>query len=412
MLTVNHKQCTGCGSCIEACPQLAVVTVRDKYKFIYPSVNAEQCISCGKCVDACPLHHSDSPPPLSPDVRYYAAKALDKALLRDSHAGGIFPLLARAVLSRGGVVYGCAFDEVRHPRHIRVEQPDDIAKLQGLKPVQSDTSGIFRRVRCDLEAGRTVLFSGTPCQCDGLRRFLGADGDVSRLILVDMLCGGVTSEGIFHRYVRWLEEKIGGSVRSLRFENKPAFGHSPGLRIIFRRGKFRYLLSVPAAWDMLYAMYRKGCISRRACGDCRYAVPARVGDITLGRFERIRRAHPDFPYDNGVSLVITSTPKGAGLLAQIAPQLMLEESDLERAAVNRRLVTPIPTHPHRAMLLSDIYRHGFSKAAEKFGSPGLTDAFTSLITSALPDGAVIRCDRLARRIRAKLAKKAPSDSLS
>ena len=403
MLTVNHKHCTGCGSCIEACPQLAVVKIRDKYKFIYPSIDKEQCTFCGKCVEVCPLDKPVASP--SPDfvTTFYAAKAQDKQTLLDSHAGGIFPLLAKAVLDEGGVVYGCAFDENRHPRHLRIDNPADLVGLQGLKPVQSDTDGIYTQVKQDVESGTTVLFSGTPCQCDGLRHFLGRN--YPRLLVVDMLCSGVTSEGIFNRYVNWLEGKLGGKIRDLRFENKRAFGHSRSMRVLFRRGKFRYLLSLPAAWDSLYTMHREGYLHRRSCGVCRYASPVRVGDISLGHFEQIRRAHPDFPYDNGASLVVISSAKGAEWFGKIAGQIDCEESDFARASANRRLTAPLRENKHRAELLTEIYRHGFVKAADRFGKPGFLTAASALIRSAMPDRAVIGFDKAVRQCKAFVSQR-------
>lgn len=391
MLTVDHKHCTGCGSCIEACPQLAVVKIRDKYKFIYPSVEHDLCTQCGRCLEVCPL---DKPlkaacPAFAP--RYYAAKSREKAELTDSHAGGIFTLLAKAVIQGGGIVYGCAFDENRHPHHIRADSLRELPMLRGLKPVQSDTDGLYAAVRADAENGRTVLFSGTPCQCDGLRRFLGREYD--NLILVDMLCSGVTSEGIFHRYFHWLEGKLGGKISDIRFENKRAFGHSRGMRVIYRRGKFRYLLSYPAELDLLYSMSKNGYINRRSCGTCQYASPVRVGDISLGRFEKIRSAHPNFAYDNGVSLVIVSSDKGMALFEQIHDKIDCESSDFERAAANRLLTSPTPQNKNRSKLLTDIYRSGFAKAADNYGRTGFLTSAAVFLKSAFPDKAVILFDQ-------------------
>lgn len=406
MLTVNHKHCTGCGSCIEACPQLAVVTVRDKYKFIYPSVDNELCTRCGKCIEVCPL---DKPLPTIDSAfaaTYYIAKARDKDVLLDSHAGGVFSLLGKAVIAEGGVVYGCAFDENRHPRHIRADSLQRLKTLRGLKPVQSDTSGIYAAVKADAESGIPVLFSGTPCQCGGLRGYLGQEYD--NLILVDMLCGGVTSEGIFNRYFYWLEQRLGGKIADLRFENKRAFGRSRGIRVIYRRGKFRYLLSFPAAWDRLYAMSRDGYLNRRSCGSCPYASPVRVGDISLGRFENARRAHPNFPYDNGASLVVISSTKGAALWDKLSERVICEPSDFARAAANRRLTAPPRENKNRAKLLSDIYRSGFAKAADNYGRPAPLASAGALLKSAFPDKAVIGFDRAMRETKKFVAEHIPT----
>lgn len=360
------------------------------------------CADCGACEAACPLgkplerYRTDFEP------RYYAAKAASAGARTDSHAGGVFFVLARQVIARGGTVYGCAFDDNRHPHHIRADSLDALEKMRGLKPVQSDTDGIFAAVREDLEGGRTVLFSGTPCQCDGLREYLGVD--YPNLFTVDMLCSGVTSEGVFHRYVYWQEQRLGGRLTDLRFENKRAFGHSPGMRVVFKRGRFRYLLSYPAQLDALMAMCQSGAIHRRACGECPYACAQRVGDLSLGRFVNIRRAHPDFPYDGGASLVIVSTAKGAQLFDDAAGEMVTQPSDFARASANRRLVAPIRQSRYRKKLLSDIFREGFGAAAEKFGRVGLLGAAVIFIRCLIPDRAVICFDRVVRRMRGALGR--------
>lgn len=105
---------------------------------------------------------------------------------KESTSGGIFIPLAKSTLEKGGVVFGCTYDENLVARHIAVEKEADLHKLQGSKYVQSDLSGIYSRVKSELKDGRNVLFSGTGCQVAGLRSFLGKDFD--NLITVDIVC--------------------------------------------------------------------------------------------------------------------------------------------------------------------------------------------------------------------------------
>lgn len=399
MLKIDHKHCTSCGACVEACPQLAVVKIRDRYKFIYPSIDPQRCNDCGRCEKVCPLcGQPDAPSVEARNVfapLYYAAKAKERSILADSHAGGIFYLLGKYVIAQGGVVYGCAFDENFHPRHVRASSVAELTKMKGVKPVQSDTDGIYSSVLSDLKNGITVLFSGTPCQCDGLRHFLGENH--INLILVDMLCGGVTSEGVFHRYLHWREQRLGGKIRDIRFENKRAFGHNEGTRVIFKRGKWRFLLSAPAPLDYLIRMQKSGAVLRRSCGCCSYARSKRVGDISLGHFVNIRQAHPDFPYNGGVSLVIVSTLHGKALLDEVADEIYLETSDLLRASYNRRLIVPVRQSRYRKKWLDEIFSHDFGTAAEAFGAPGLLSCMEIWYRWLLPDRIAIEIDKAVRR---------------
>lgn len=47
---VNRELCTGCGSCVEACPVEAIHLENDK-----AVIDEEACTECGACVAECPV---------------------------------------------------------------------------------------------------------------------------------------------------------------------------------------------------------------------------------------------------------------------------------------------------------------------------------------------------------------------
>ncbi len=47
---VDAEKCTGCESCIDACPSEAVKMEEDK-----AAIDADTCVDCGVCVDECPV---------------------------------------------------------------------------------------------------------------------------------------------------------------------------------------------------------------------------------------------------------------------------------------------------------------------------------------------------------------------
>ena len=192
----ERGSCTGCGACASGCPKGAIHMLPDREGFLYPTVT-DACIQCGHCAHICPVRKQREP---RPEPAVFAAWNPDAAVRQASTAGGVFPLLAEYILDEGGVVFGAALDEELQVWHIAVKDKAELPRLQGAKPVQSDLGDSFRRVRHYLDQGRRVLFSGTPCQVDGLYHFLGEHPE--RLLTCDVVCSGVSSPGVWSQLVR------------------------------------------------------------------------------------------------------------------------------------------------------------------------------------------------------------------
>ena len=134
-----------------------------------------------------------------------AATVTDREICLKSASGGIFASLSvkKIFAKRGGRVYGCAFtykDGVLYPEHVRVQSENDLTRLQGSKYVQSKMGSIYKNVKEDLEEGRVVLFSGTPCQIDALNSYL-KNREKNNLFTVDIICHGTPSAKLFAEYL-------------------------------------------------------------------------------------------------------------------------------------------------------------------------------------------------------------------
>ena len=108
-------------------------------------------------------------------------------------------MIALRVLQRGGVVFGAAFDQDFFVKHIMVDKVENLDQLKGSKYVQSRIGNAYIQVKECLENDKYVLFSGTPCQVGGLRKFLGKEYE--NLLTVDLICHGVPSPGILKNYL-------------------------------------------------------------------------------------------------------------------------------------------------------------------------------------------------------------------
>ena len=104
---LKSKKCSACTACAEACPVNAISMIKDEEGFSYPTVDMEKCIDCGKCDKVCP---SITPPGFNNEPDVYALQNKNSEVLRKSQSGGAFFAIAEEIFSRGGVVYGAAFD--------------------------------------------------------------------------------------------------------------------------------------------------------------------------------------------------------------------------------------------------------------------------------------------------------------
>lgn len=198
MIEVVRKQdCCGCTACKSVCPRQCITMEEDSEGFLYPIVDRSKCVDCHLCEKVCPMSNvRDERRPLS----IYAFKHNSDEVRMRSSSGGMFSLLAEHVLSRGGVVFGAAFDEEWEVAHKYIESAEELDGLRRSKYVQSRMGESYSHVLNFLKAGRLVLFAGTPCQIAGLLRYVRKD--YANLLTMDFVCHSVPSPKVWRKYLK------------------------------------------------------------------------------------------------------------------------------------------------------------------------------------------------------------------
>lgn len=321
MIQIRDKQnCAGCTACMAACPQNAISMVEDEQGFLYPIVDEEKCINCDICNLSCPMLKTYSS---LNEYSAYAVKHKDICVLNDSTSGGIFTAVSDYILDQGGVVYGAALDNEMVVRHIRGISPKERNRMRGSKYVQSDLGNTLEQVRNDLSAGKTVLFTGTPCQVAGLKSYLKKEYD--NLICMDLVCYGVANPRVFRDHIYLLSKKLHTIIKGYSFRPKK-WGWHANRALVF--GDHKVFHSTPYT-DLWSQLYYSRIVTRPSCNKCPYSNLYRNGDISIGDCQGIDKVLPNFGSYNGVSLAIVNTQKGRAVFDAISNAVVYEQLNIE-----------------------------------------------------------------------------------
>lgn len=311
----TKSACFGCGACQAACAAEAISMKWDSEGFAYPVVDSERCVNCGRCEEVCPAKH----PFVPMDGQAYAVRCNDLHVVQKSTSGGAFTLMAEQILQNGGLVCGAVFDQQLRVCHVL---SDEIAPMRKAKYVQSDLTGVYGEIDRALTAGRQVLFSGTPCQCDGIRRYFGSR---EGLILAALVCRGVQSPGLWKEYLSYLGAESTVDAYCFRDKRLKNDGHTVSYTVNGQE------TAVSMGKDPFSRLYMKCVTLRPSCYRCPYTHWELPFDLTIGDYWGIENFRPELADGVGTSLVIARTDAGRALVESLRGNALVIESPREPA---------------------------------------------------------------------------------
>ena len=348
----DENQCTGCGGCAEICPENAIAMTKNSQGFFFPEVNGGKCTLCGECLNQCvsenPVYEKSAQP------ECYAVMADDK-IRNVSSSGGMFSVAAEYILEKGGYVCGAAFSDDFSVEHIIIDNKEDISKLREAKYIQSDVKDVYRQIKTLLDDGKTVLFTGVPCQVAALNLYLGKDYE--NLYTMDIVCSGVTSRKVFEKYHK---DVLGAKkITDLHFTDKKKFGWSSCINAVFEDGT-KYSSSKQS--DSYMTAFTNSLSKNIACADCKANAIPRQSDITTGDFWGISRTDMSMNDKKGTSIVLVNSPKGAVLFDELKPFMRKWKSEpLDHAVKNNRAITrPVSLHKNHKAFFENLNQLDFS----------------------------------------------------
>lgn len=323
----DQSRCCGCGACAQRCPRSCIKLEEDQQGFLYPIVDLQQCVDCHLCEQVCPcLNESVS----QDHIGCYAALNEDEQIRLESSSGGVFTVLAQNVIASSGVVFGAKFDEDWRVVHAVADCVEDLTAFRGSKYVQSVTGDCFAKAEQFIKQGREVLFSGTPCQIAGLKRYLGHNDE--KLIAVQVVCHGAPSPKVWKEYLRHQMKK--GTVSAISFRDKITGWRDYSVRIghSVRRHDD----------DDFMGCFLENYSLRPSCFNCPSKGGLSGADLVLGDLWGAQAIAPSLDDNQGTSVVIVNTEKGMNVLKRSGVSKLLAVEYAQVVSHNPAIIQSSP----------------------------------------------------------------------
>lgn len=360
MIQITQKHdCCGCHACAQICPRSCITMQPDAEGFLYPVVDKGACISCGLCEKVCPIIHSKEIPKETPTA--YAVQNTDKHIRDISSSGGFFSVLAEYVLAQNGTVYGAVMEQ-QFVKHVRVTDLSGLNALRGSKYVQSNIGQTFLEARQDLKDQKLVLFSGTPCQIEGLLRFLVRE--YPNLICMDFICHGVPSPTVWKQYVSYREKNANANMVNAFFRRKHFGWKCFTMQFDFDNGTEEVHMHND---DLYMHAFLHDLSLRPSCYQCRFKKSYRVSDFTVADFWGINKISPKMNDDRGTSLVILHSGKAKTVFAEIRNNLICQEVDFHESIKGNYVMTQSPKKPQtRDPFMQQVHQEPFDVVVDRY----------------------------------------------
>ena len=359
---LNKSQCCGCAACQQVCPKGCITMKPDEEGFLYPKVDKAACVDCHLCEKVCPILNVE--PAVERPQEGYIVQHRDEQVLRQSTSGGAFSAIASWVIEHGGVVFGAAYDADFVIHHTWVEQVEELRRFRNSKYAQSEIRNSFKEAKAFLDKGRMVLFSGTPCQLEGLLKFLRKKYE--NLLTVDVVCRACPSPLVFKKYLEMQKNKFGSTFSNVMFRDKH-YGYAYSSMSIETDEGLQYHEGIDT--DPYLRAFFSEISVRPSCVDCKFRKRYRETDFTIWDCFDIAEYSKELNNDKGATKVLAHTDKAKALMPKMKDIMTIVTANpkrmLKMEGANEIDIT-LTVHPLRQKFFEDINNMPPQEAFEKY----------------------------------------------
>lgn len=300
----------GCGACVYACPNEAILLVDIVDVGIRPRIDETKCQKCGKCLNICPGIGMEHQPSFSrnviaglrqawgPILELWEGYASDPEIRFKSSSGGIATALAFYCIEKENVagVLHIAADHANPLKNRTVfsKNRDDLLKACGSRYAPASPCDGFKWIE---KADGKCVFIGKPCDVVALRKAQAINSVLNDKIAVaiSIFCAGTpTSDGTLG-----VIENLGVKADQISKFRYRGCGW-PGMTTILDKNGQAYEMMYEESWGKILSKH--GQVRCRLCPDS----TGEFADISCGD-PWYRKIEPD---DIGRSLVLVRSKKG------------------------------------------------------------------------------------------------------
>lgn len=358
----EKEKCYGCEACSQVCARKAIEMKEDNEGFRYPYVDLNKCIGCGVCKNVCPANYL--PEKHKEDKYIFGGYHNNVDVKAQSTSGGFFSAICSAFADEERYVIFGAEAKGLYVFHSYVNDIAEIDKFRGSKYSQSQVGDSYIKVVEFLNLGYKVLFSGTPCQIAGLRKYIDIKQCMYKenLLLVEVVCEGVPSPLFVRKFEEHVEKRYDGKIIEYDYRNKDMksfrnIGRGKWDFEVLRIELDNHKIIKKDRWiNPFWSVWLQHLMSRPSCYRCGLAMPERVADITLGDLWGVHIFCPELYGNNaGASLAICNTFKGKAVFDKAKRMLYGHELVFEDVVKYQGpLRRPLPTNDKRLACMEDL----------------------------------------------------------
>ncbi len=341
---------------------------------LHPVINSDLCIGCGLCEKKCPELNNDKliRNPL-PDV--YCCWLKDSNARKNSTSGGVGYAIACAIIEKGGHVWGAAYSKNLEPQYIEANTLDELSPIQKTKYVQCALNDSFKRIKSELDSGELVLFTGTGCHVKGLKSYLGRPYE--NLITVDLVCHGVPGQGIFRKYIEFLETRYNDKILSFDFRPKRVSDGQEMAYCSIANFKKIGTTKIEQFENSYFWGFQHNLFLRECCHNCQSNGRERYADITIADFWGLGKLKPFKKWEErtlGISMISLNSEKGKRLFNTLSDKLEYEQRSIEEACCrNESYIQSSPKSPRSNHFFEDYKELTWEQLSIKYFTPSLRE---------------------------------------